>query len=372
MPSHRSPLVALLVAALLWPAAAPAASHAQRPQLVHRKVATFDHQVTGVTVSATGRIFVSFPRWTEDVPVSVAELRPDGSTVPYPDAAWNAWRNSRRFELSPADHFVCVQSVVVDHQDHLWVLDPGAPAMDFLVPGAPKLVEIDLATNQVLRVLHFDQTAAPQGSYLNDVRFTPDGRYAFITDSGQRGAIVVVDLMTGTARRTLDGDPTTQPDPSVVIRVGGQVVQRPDHRRLVGASDGIALSNDGSTLYWQALTGVTLYAAPAAALEDPSLAPAALSAQVRVVGRNGVADGLWIDQAGRMWVTAPEQYGVKLRRGSRLSLVLHDRRLSWPDTFSEGPDGTIFLTTSHIQQMQWFHPRAPKRLHTELWSIAAP
>src|SRR4051812_49284297 len=297
MPNHRSPLVALLLAAMLAPAAAPAASRPQRPQLELHKVAAFDHQVTGVSVSSGGRVFVNFPRWTEDVPISVAELRPDGSTVPYPDAEWNAWRNSRRFELSPADHFVCVQSVVVDHHDHLWVLDPGAPAMDFLVPGAPKLVEIDLGTNQVVRVLHFDETVAPQGSYLNDVRFSPDDRYAFITDSGQRGAIVVVDLLTGAARRTLDGDPWTQPDPSVVIRVGGQIVERPDHRRLIGASDGIALSNDGSTLYWQALTGVTLYAAPTAALEDPALPPAALAAQVHVVGRNGVADGLWIDEA---------------------------------------------------------------------------
>ena len=41
-------------------------------------VATFDHQVTGVTVAPDGRIFVNFPRWTEDAPVSVAELMPDG------------------------------------------------------------------------------------------------------------------------------------------------------------------------------------------------------------------------------------------------------------------------------------------------------
>jgi len=235
---RRSPVGPVLLAALALAAAAPAASAASRPGLQLHRYASFDHQVTGVSVSATGRVFVNFPRWTEDVPISVAEVRPDGSIVPYPDAEWNAWRNSRRFELSPADHFVCVQSVVADHQGHLWVLDPGAPAMDFIVPGAPKLVEIDLATNQVVRVIHFDESVAPQGSYLNDVRFTPDGHYAFITDSGQRGAIVVVDLLTGAARRTLDGDPSTQPDPGVVIKVGGQIVQRPDHRRLIGAPTG--------------------------------------------------------------------------------------------------------------------------------------
>src|SRR3954452_3250780 len=51
-------------------------------------VATFDHQVTGVTVSTDGRIFVNFPRWSEDTPVSVAELMPDGSSRPYPNDEW--------------------------------------------------------------------------------------------------------------------------------------------------------------------------------------------------------------------------------------------------------------------------------------------
>jgi hypothetical protein len=64
-------------------------------------VATFDRQVTGITVAPDGRIFVNFPRWTEDAPVSVAELMPDRSTKAYPDEEWNAWRNARMSELSP-------------------------------------------------------------------------------------------------------------------------------------------------------------------------------------------------------------------------------------------------------------------------------
>src|SRR3954467_483347 len=57
-----------------------------------QSVATFDHQVTGVTVAPDGRIFVNFPRWNEDAPLSAAELMPDGSTRPYPAAEWNPWR----------------------------------------------------------------------------------------------------------------------------------------------------------------------------------------------------------------------------------------------------------------------------------------
>jgi hypothetical protein len=90
-----------------------------------QSVATFDHQVTGVTVAPDGRIFVNFPRWTEDTPVSVAELMPDGSTKPYPNEEWNAWRNARMSEVSPNDHFVCVRSVVLTSADRFGSSTPG-------------------------------------------------------------------------------------------------------------------------------------------------------------------------------------------------------------------------------------------------------
>jgi sugar lactone lactonase YvrE len=360
---------ALAACALLAPGAGAKAPKKPRHTRVGlQRVATFEHQVTGVSVSAQRRIFVNFPRWTEDVPVSVAEVGTGGKVTPYPDAEWNAWRNRKRFELSPQDHFVCVQSVVVDHHDNLWVVDAGAPAMDFIVPGAPKLVEISLATNTVTRVIPLDESVAPQGSYMNDIRFTPDDRYAFVTDSGQRGAIVVVDLLTGAARRTLDGHPSTQPEPSVTITVDGRPLERPDGRRLIGASDGITISPDGTTLSWQALTGVTLYSVPVAALESAALTPAEVAAQVAVVGRNGVADGLWSDERG-IWVTSPENDAIKLRTGAQIGTVVKDRRLDWPDTFSQAPDGTIYVTASRIPDMQWFKPRNPPQLTTTLWAL---
>ena len=94
------------------------------------QVAHFDHQVTGVAVTADGRRFVSFPRWTDDAPISVAEVMPNGSLWPYPDVKWNSWRNARANEMPVGEHFVCVQSIVPDGHGNLWVLDPGAPGAD--------------------------------------------------------------------------------------------------------------------------------------------------------------------------------------------------------------------------------------------------
>ena len=332
-------------------------------------VATFEHQVTGVTVSRDGRIFVNFPRWTEDAPISVAEVTRDGQIKPYPDDQWNSWRNAKKNQMSAGDHFVCVQSVVADTHGNLWVVDPAAPATAPVVQGGPKLIRIDLKTNKVAQVIHFDEKVAPQGSYLNDVRFSPDGRHAYLTDAGAKGALVVVDIQNGRARRVLDGHPSTQAERNVVVKIDGKELRRPDGRGVEFAADSIALSPDGRTLYWKALTGRTLYRITTDVLENPRLSEKDIEARVERVAETEPTDGLWINGRGRLYLSAIEQDAVKVRDGDRITTLVQDRRLRWPDTFSQGPNGSIYVTSSRIQDMSWFKPENGPRLETQLWRI---
>ena len=333
------------------------------------QVAGFEGQVTGVAVSRDGRMFVNFPRWEKDVPVSVAEVMRDGRLKPYPDAAWNEWRNLK--PLSTGDHWVCVQSVTVDPQGFLWVVDPAAPGNEFIKPGGPKLVKIDLSTDKVVQVVLFDETVAPQGSYMNDVRVSPDGKYAYLTDSGQKGALVVVDVAAGSARRVLDGDPRTQPEPGVVPMTDGHELRRPDHRIPAFAADGIAGPAGGVWLYGPARGGRTLYGAPTAALVDPG---ADVGAKVETVATTNVADGLWMDGKGYLFITDPAINGVRMRApDGTMRVVAQDPRLRWPDSMAEGADGSIYVTASHIQDMAQFHEKgSTQRGPWGLFRIPAP
>ncbi len=355
-----------------------AASEQRRAGTALQQAAQFEHQVTGVTVSERGRIFVNFPRWTEDSPVSVAEVLKDGSLRPYPDARWNAWRNVRRDEADPAEHWVCVQSVVADGRGSVWVVDPAAPAVDGLVPGGPKLVRIDLATDRVAQVIRFGQDVAIPGSYLNDVRFSQDGKYAYLTDAGQRGALVVVDLAAGKARRVLDGHPSTQPEKGVIVSTDGRPLRYPDGRPVLFAVDSTALSSDGAWLYWKPLTGTTLYRIPTAALAGRGLAGEDVSSQVQPYGKVGPTDGLWIGRRGdTLYLTSIEDNAIKARKlsdgpGGAVRTVLRDPRLRWPDTFSEGLDGSLYVTSSRIQDSAFFKREAPLALPTQLWRLPRP
>lgn len=351
-------LVGLALAALA--SAGPAI--AQKVRL--EPVAVFPHQVTGVAVSKDGRVFVNFPRWTDDAPVSVGEVK-GGKVVPYPDAAWNSWRNVKRDEVTPSDHFVCVQSVVADGRGSLWVLDPAAPALEQIVKGGPKLVRIDLATNKVVKTYPFDERSAPPGTYLNDIRFSPDGRWGYITDSG-RGAILVIDLESGEIRRLLDGVSSTQAEKGVVVKTDGQELRRPDGRAPVFNADGIELSKDGATLSWQAIASRTLYSVPTEALRDAALQTTDLEAKIQK-GASVPADGLWLSSRGQMFVTSPEDDSVKLRApDGTFSTVIQDPKLRWPDSMAEGPDGKIYVTASHIQDNAWFKVTSPS-IRTELY-----
>src|ERR687896_306837 len=103
---------------------------------------------TGVTVSQKGRIFVNFPKWGDEVSFTVAEVR-DGKAVAYPDEAMNQTDPHDLGADAAAAALVSVQSVVVDPADRLWILDTGSPLFQPTEYGGPKLVCVDLTTDQV-------------------------------------------------------------------------------------------------------------------------------------------------------------------------------------------------------------------------------
>lgn len=322
-----------------------------------QEVAKFDHQVTGVTVAEDGRIFVNFPRWSEDVPVSVAEVMKDGTIKAYPNEEWNSWRNLNMAGVTPGDHFVTVQSVVADGRGSLWVVDPAAPNTEKTVKDGPKLVQIDLATNGVKRIYPIAADVAGPGSYLNDVRTSPDGKYAYMTDSGLPGGLVVTDLASGKAWRVLSGDPSTEMEKDAVVIVDGKPLKRPDNRQPMFNADGIALSPDGNTLYWQALTGKTLYRIGTDVLQAAGGKPDAGNGKAERVATTEPVDGLWMDKSGKLFLSSIAENAVKsLNADGTLKTELTDVRLRWPDTFAQGPDGALYVTASHIQDSPWFHP----------------
>lgn len=310
-----------------------------------------DFQLTGISVSKSGRLFVNFPRWSDRYRYAVIEVMPDGSSHPFPDTEWNQWN------LKPATagaHFVCVQSVVVDSTDALWVLDPAAPLMGAVVAGGAKLVRIDLKTNRVTRTIPFGSDVAKPTSYLNDVRFDNRRNTAYITDSGA-GGLVVVDLSSGKSRRVLDGNVSTMAQQGVQIVINGKQVLRNGKTPQINA-DSIALSPDAEYLYYKPLTSDTLYRIRTGVLRDASLPADRVAAAVENLGKVFPTDGFWMDANGNLYLSDLDRNAVVRRApNGALTRMASDSRLVWPDTFSEGPDGSIYISASHISESPSFN-----------------
>jgi len=313
----------------------------------------FNDQLTGVAVSHKGRTFVNFPRWDKDPLYSVAEVLTDGSLRPYPDYGWNRWGADEA--LHPEAHFVCVQSVVVDRDDFLWILDPASPSFKGVVRGGAKLVKVNLTTDLVEQVIPLDLSAAPPESYLNDVRIDTKGKTAYITDSGA-GAIVVVDLDNGKARRLLSGHPSTKAEPGYVPVIEGKELRTENGAVPQIHADGIALDSRGEYLYYHALIGRTLYRIKTAFLKDPSLTEKELGPLVERVADTGAVDGMLMDDQDNLYLTILEEHAVKRYRPSEVLLTtIVQEGLHWPDSLAISPDNYLYVTDSQINLMPRFN-----------------
>jgi sugar lactone lactonase YvrE len=319
-------------------------------------VHTFDSgpMPTGVSVSATGRVFVNFPKWGDDVAFTVAEIR-DGVPVAFPDQARNSPSND-----DDETAFVSVQSIVVDPADRLWVLDTGAPLFQKTKPGGPKLVCVDLSTDTVVQTITFRPDVALPTTYLNDVRFDlrrGEAGVAYLTDSSDQGpnGLIVVDLATGEAWRRLHEHPSTkavQPPDFLPIVEGAVFMERPADgpaKPVLMGSDGIAIAADGSRIYYCPLASRRWYSVDAGALADRGVSDDDVAATVVDEGdKGGASDGLETDDQGRIYLTDGEHNAI-LRRlpDGTFETLVHDPRLLWPDTMSVA-GGFVYVTANQL------------------------
>jgi sugar lactone lactonase YvrE len=314
-----------------------------------------DNMPTGVTVSDDGRVFVSFPRWGDEVPYTVAEIIA-GQPVPYPNADVNRW--------APGEtdmRLVSVQSCVVDPAGSLWLLDTGAPEFGPWVPGGAKIVQVDLTTDSIVRVIHPSPDAVTPTTYLNDIRFDFScgaSGYAYLTDSQPTGALIVVDLESGTSWSRLRGHDSTRAVDQ--FRAVVQGVVREGYR--VGA-DGIALSADGSRVYYCPLSSRRLYSVDADALRDRARDDDDVAQTVTDHGDKGASDGMESDTTGALYVTAYEHSAVfKRDHAGEWTTVFHGRDLLWPDTLSLAADGHLYLSANQLPRSPLFNGAVDDRV----------
>jgi sugar lactone lactonase YvrE len=376
----RAPHCILLAVSLLaaFPAAAQNAEKANvenpgriGPPLETVKAFEDDFRLVGIGVSAKGRVFATAPAGNVRSHFSMVEVNPrSGALTPYPDSAWNSFSD----QADGKSQWISVQALWVDKADRLWALDSSLSKVDQeRLP--PKLVEFDLSTKRVIRQYEFKGVISAKDS-LNDVRIDLVHGYAYLTNAGNKGSLVVLNLKSGESRQVLVGDHSTFADPKEHLMFGKEIALRPDGSVTAIQADGIALSPDAQWLYYRPLTDHNYWRVPTAALRDGRLSAAELAKKVEFLGSSALTGGLIMDQYGTL-------YGGDLEHGTVVAItrtpshtlntkifVSDPAKLSWADGFAIS-GGYLYIADSHLWEVA-FKNNLPRSGPFSIFKVKLP
>jgi sugar lactone lactonase YvrE len=352
----------------------------------------------GITVSNSGRKFSNYPAGLDSNNTNtgsngkyqVAESIGNSTETPYPNAEINNPPGGAvNYTTTPPtganyqNYLIGVQSVVLDPQDRLWIVDTGRAQLadGTLVEasyGGPKLIGVDINSNSVIKTIVFPPTVAFGDSYLNDVRFdlrpsvSASGQgVAYITDSSSEGrnGIIIVDLGTGESWRHLNNIPEVSAERGFVPYVWGQPLYyipgpgQPLTTVPLG-SDGIALSADGEELYFGPVGGRGLFSVSTERLRDRSQSSELLAqAAVKNRGQRGVSDGFETDTNGFIYAGNMEQNEIGFYNpgNGTMTVLVRDPRIAWVDTMSVASDDYLYFTDNQLAFSKSFYPGTDRR-----------
>jgi sugar lactone lactonase YvrE len=293
-----------------------------------------------IAVAANGRVFASLhPEARPNI--KVVEIVKAGLR-PYPNEAFQNGHGEPRY-------FRSVLSVRIDRQDRLWTLDNANHGME-----PARLLAFDIADGKVVHEFEFPRDIAGRGSHLNDFQVAPDGQTIYIADAsifGKTPALVIYDVATKSARRVLQGHPAVTPDNFTPV-VQGRKMELFGLFSIRPGVDSIALDRKGEWLYFAPVTSLNLFRVKTADLRNATLPESDLAGRVETYAPKTMSDGITTDDAGNVYLTDPEHSAINVLRADKtLETLVRDDHLRWPDGFSFGPDGWLYVTCSALNQI---------------------
>jgi sugar lactone lactonase YvrE len=301
------------------------------------RVLQYPEPIGNVAVSSDGRIF--FTVHPESRPQGNKLLEwVAGAALPYPSG-------------SVQPHlFNTVLGITIDQQQRLWSIDHGRQGF-----GEPRLLAFDLRTGELVHDYKFTKEIAPLGSFLQDIRVSPDGRNVIISDGSilrKNPALVVYDVATKNARRILETHESVVAENFLIQNSIKDLSFFGGLFTLKGGVDGIAIDPENEWLYFAAINNGGLYRIRMEHVVDALLPKNELHSLVERYSDKPLSDGLSIDLDGNIYVTDVEHNAISVVRDDRQpQTLMRSSDIRWASAVSFGPGGYLYVADSAFPEL---------------------
>lgn len=281
-------------------------------------VASFSERPGNPSLTPEGRVLVSMQP-LDNPTANIVEVLSSGAIRPYPPAGLVVGKNA---------NIKAAIGIRTGDDGVAWILDM----------ANKRFVGWDTRTEKQIADLEIPANVLKPHSFLQDFALDQKRHRAIVADmtqgdlkSAPEPAFIVVDLKTGTARRIAEKHPSMMPGKN-----GG-----------FGLNP-ITIDPTYTWVYFGALNGKTVYRVPASSFDEDE---AKVVNTIEAYGPKSYCDGITVDGAGNVYISDIEKsaIGVSTPGGYRLVATLPEGQ-SWPDGFSFGPDGYVYVTINQLNR----------------------
>jgi len=301
------------------------------------EVLQYPEPIGNVAVSRDGRIF--FTVHPESRPQGNKLLEwVAGAAVPYPSGT-----------VQP-HLFDTVLGITIDRQQRLWCIDHGKQGF-----AQPRLLAFDLRSGDLVHDHEFRDDIAPTGSFLQDLRVSPDGQHVVITDSSiwrKKPALIVYDIAGRKARRILESHKSVVAENYLIQNSIKDLSFLGGMYTLKSGVAGIAIDARNEWLYYAATNHGGLYRIRMPYVTDAALPASELATHIERFSDKPLSDGLVSDMAGNIYITDVEHNAVSIvGRNRQPKTLIQSPDIRWASAISFGPDGHLYVADSAFPEL---------------------
>jgi hypothetical protein len=339
--------------------------------------------VAAIAQMPNGQLIIGYhPFYVTPTSVQVATLNADHkSSTPYPPAGSGLLQSCRRPDgsfLPPVNgrYDFCLDWVLGFHSDKngiLWILDSAKTTnrADTVHPRPTalhsKYIGWNTKTNTMYKVIDIEAVTVHQSQH-ND--FSIDLKHGVLIGAdeaigedsngvGDKAALIITDIATGTSRRLLQGDRHVVPNGDPIRWEAQAGVPAASWDLRVGV-DGIALDKNSEWFYFSPLSGYEMYRIRMDDLLDNSLSSVQLSDKIEFYAHKPYNGGLSIDENNNLYLTivGKRAVGIIPPDTREYRIYVSDQKMIWPDGVSYNSDGYFYVGAGQLIQTGIFQDNA--------------